>query len=436
MRDLVVTFVFAGLLPFVFVQPYVGILIWYGISYAVPHHLTFGFAYTFPFAQIVGIITLVAWLLSRETKRIPIGATAVLLFMFGTWICVTTVFAVALDVELWRRTLIEISVALLALGIINTPDRLHRLATVTALSIGFYGVKGGLAGVLSAGAIHLHGPPDSPLEDNNDFAVALLMVAPLLFYLHLEARQRLVRQLLLVASILNVVAVLVTYSRGGLIAMTAVLVFGWFKSKRKALHLVALTALAVTITWFMPESWYQRMESIGEYETDRSAMGRYDAWQHALNVVAVRPLMGGGFGTFEPDVFAEFSPGIHPRAAHSIYFQCLGEQGFVGLALFLGLLASAFLDARWVLYRTKGRPEFTRFRRLAAALQVSLLAYVVGGALLSLAYIELIYGLTVIAARLRYETATALAQSGADAASRPLAPAGTWPTGRLLGPAD
>lgn len=432
MRDLVVTFIFAVLLPWVVVQPYVGILMWYAISYAVPHHLTYGFAYTFPYAQIVGFITLVAWLLSREPKRIPIGTTAMLLIAFGMWICVTTVFAVAPDIELWRRTFIEIGVAVLALGIINTPERLHRLAVVTALSIGFYGAKGGLAGVVTAGGIHLHGPEDSPIEDNNALAVALLMVAPLLFYLYLEARKRMVRHMLMAASILNIVAVLVTYSRGGLVALSAILLYGWCKSKRKMPHFVALAALAVTITWFMPLDWYARMESIGEYETDRSAVGRYDAWQHALNVIAVRPVMGAGFGTFTRDVFAEFSPGIEWRAAHSIYFECLGEHGIIGLGLFLGLLISAFLDARWVLQRTKDRPEFTRLRRLAAALQVSLLAYVVGGALLSLTYMELIYGMVMMAACLKHETAIALGRGATDEATRPIGPLGTRPTDGLL----
>jgi probable O-glycosylation ligase (exosortase A-associated) len=405
---------------------------WYAISYGVPHHLAFGFAYTFPFAQIVGLITLVAWLLSREPKRIPIGATAMLLVAFGMWICVTMVFAVAPDIELWRRTIIQVGVALLALGIINTPDRLHRLAVVTALSIGFYGVKGGLAGVVTAGGIHLHGPEDSPIEDNNALAIALLMAAPLLFYMYLEARQRLLRHMLRAALILNVVAVLVTYSRGGLVALGAILLYGWCKSNRKTPHLLVLAAVAATIAWFMPEDWYARMQSIGEYETDQSAAGRYDAWQHALNVVAVRPLVGAGFGTFTRDVFAEFSPGLAWRAAHSIYFECLGEHGIIGLGLFLALIISAFLDARWVLHRTKGRPEFTRLRRLAGALQVSLVAYVVGGTLLSLTYIELIYGIIMIAARLKHETAVALARGATDEATHPIGPVGTRPTNGLL----
>ena len=409
MRDIAVTIVFFATIPFVFAEPYIGILIWYIIAYGVPHHLAFGFAYDFPFAKIIGVVTLAAWLLSREPKRIPVSTNTILLSAIGGWMSLTMYFAINPDPELLRRTLIMIGVAILAQGIITTRRRLHLLVLVTALSLAFYGVKGGVFGILTGGSGHMHGPLDSPIEDNNHLAVHLIMILPLLWYLRGETQKRILRHLLFLAIVLTVICILVTYSRGGFIALSAVLLYGALKSRHKLVSVTVVAAVALSIVSFMPEQWSERMGSIGQYEKDASATGRLDAWRHAVNVATANPLIGGGFGTFTKPVFAEFTPGLHWRAAHSIYFECLGEQGFVGLGLFLALIGNAMLNARWAERRSRDRSDLSRFRHLGAALQASLIAYIVGGAFLSLTYYEILYEITMMAACLRLRTAEMLA---------------------------
>jgi len=48
MRDLFVTAVIFGLLPFIFKRPWVGILVWAWLSYMNPHRLAWGFALISP----------------------------------------------------------------------------------------------------------------------------------------------------------------------------------------------------------------------------------------------------------------------------------------------------------------------------------------------------------------------------------------------------
>ena len=60
MRDALVLMLVAGSLPLIFMRPWIGILVWSWLGYMNPHRLTWGFAYDFPFAQIVGIVTLLA----------------------------------------------------------------------------------------------------------------------------------------------------------------------------------------------------------------------------------------------------------------------------------------------------------------------------------------------------------------------------------------
>lgn len=410
MRDLVLTALIFGLLPFVLVMPAIGILLWYVTSYAVPQHLAYGFAYTFPFAQVIGLVTLAGWLISREQKRLATTPTIALLLAFGAWVSLTTAFALSPDMGKWRETVIKIGVAVFAVQIIRTPQRVRWLALATALSIAFYGVKGGLFAIAAGGARLLHGPPDSPIEDNNDLALALVMVLPLLVYGLWSARAVWLKMGFAATIVLTSVAVLASYSRGGLLALCFVGFYFWLKSRRKIL-IAMMLAVGIAGAWsFMPEQWFQRMDTIGTYGADRSVAGRFEAWRHAVNVVAARPIVGGGFGTFTQRVFAEFSPGTEWRAAHSIFFECVGEQGIVGLILFVSIWLSAFREARRAARLARGRADLPHIAELATMLQVSLVGYVIGGAFLSMTYFELFYGLASMSAAVRLVVADRLAR--------------------------
>ena len=71
----------------------IGVLFWTWLGLMNPHKLTWGFALNFPFAQIVGLVTFVGVLFSREPKRFPVTGVTVVLLMFLSWQLITTVFA-------------------------------------------------------------------------------------------------------------------------------------------------------------------------------------------------------------------------------------------------------------------------------------------------------------------------------------------------------
>src|SRR5690606_2571660 len=98
----------------------------------------------------------------------------------------------------------------------------------------------------------------------------------------------------------------------------------------------------------LPEQWWARMDSISDYQTDESAMGRFNAWGVAWEV-AKHHLFGAGMSYQHPEYF--FLYGKHEtivRAAHSIYFQILGNHGFIGLFLFLTLWIITYREAGWL----------------------------------------------------------------------------------------
>jgi probable O-glycosylation ligase (exosortase A-associated) len=138
------------------------------------------------------------------------------------------------------------------------------------------------------------------------------------------------------------------------------------------------------------------METIGEYKADGSAMGRVNAWHFAFNM-ATDNFMGGGFRSFTPRMFHVYAPNPYDvHAPHSLYFQVLGEHGFVGLALFLAFLVISWRTGNRVLRFCKDNRELKWASDLAAMCQVSLAGYCVGGAFLTLAYADLLYDIVII----------------------------------------
>jgi probable O-glycosylation ligase (exosortase A-associated) len=361
-----------------------------------PHRLTWGFAYDFSFAMVVGLVTIAAWLFSREPKTLPWHPLVLLLAAFAAWVSFTTLFAAYPDHAQWKwdRTIkILLFNGLVTIGLITTRQRLDALIWVIVLSLGFFALKGALFTVLTGGMYRLQGPAGSFIADNNQFGMALLMAMPLVRYLQLSAQSRWMRLGLLVLLVCFLVAVLGTYSRGAVIGLAVTAIALLAKSRhRMRLALVAGLALAAAVE-FMPEHWHDRVASIFAYEEDASAQARFDSWRYGLEIAREHPLVGGGFEIFRGNK-ALTEAGY--RSAHSIYFEVLGEHGWVGAALFLALGLGAYLTARSVIRRASEDQELSWAADLAAMVQVSIAAYAIAGLFLNLATFDLYYHLIAI----------------------------------------
>jgi len=174
------------------------------------------------------------------------------------------------------------------------------------------------------------------------------------------------------------------------------------------------------------------MDTIQTFEQDASALGRINAWWMAWNLALDKPF-GGGFIIYFPEVFARYSPDperVH--AAHSIFFQVLGEHGFIGLFLFVLVGLLTWLTSNQLIKAAKVDPALRWGADLGAMVQVSMIGYAAGGAFLSLAYFDLPYNLMVMAVLalhiVRKQVKRPIAAHGATGQHRAAAP------GPRLGP--
>ncbi|MCX7372357.1 MAG: putative O-glycosylation ligase, exosortase A system-associated [Alphaproteobacteria bacterium] len=402
MRDLAFMATLSVLLCLVLTRPFVGVLLWSWISFMNPHRLVWGFASELSWAAAVFAATLLGCLLAGEPKRLPLNTTIGLILALMLCFTGTSLAALGDPVAVWDKweQVIKVMLGLLVTAALLTERRrIHALVWVMVISLGYYGVRGGLFAIVNGGSYRVWGPPQTMITDNNHLAAALLVALPLMNWLRLQSAHRLVRLGLAAAMALTLMAVVASWSRGALLGLAAVAVVLWLRSTHKlAAGLVLAAALGGAIA-FMPPAWMDRMNTITTYQEDGSATERLVLWDISWRLALSRPLVGSGFtGPYTRDAVDTVAPGGPARAVHSIWFELLGEQGFPAFLLWVGLSVAGLAQA-WRLARLPAdRPELAWARDLGRMAQVSIVAYLVAGSFLSLSYWDFYWTLLVLLA--------------------------------------
>lgn len=422
MRDILVTVLIFGSLPWVMSRPYVGIYIWYWMGIVSPHRYCYGFAYGMPFAQVVAIATLASILKCKDKKAIPWTAGLILLVILYAYMALTSALAWVPSVALakWLDFGKIVLVSLVMTTVIYGRERIHNLMLVTVFSVGFFGLKGGVFSLLSGGSHRVWGPPgDTFISGNNEIGLALVMVLPLLVALGWEEQRKWLRQILFVTATFSAVAIIFTYSRGALLGLGTVLTLMLLKSNKKFLLLLLVIPAVIYGPSLLPEKLTQRAETIGSFEQDQSSMQRVMSWKIAYRIARDYPT-GAGFDFEQPETRQrwlsykdpeDYWLGDHVHVAHSIYFQALGQHGFFGLSLFLAILISGLLLAQGLRLRGRLRPESQWIGNYAAAIQIGLIGFMVSGAFLNKAWFDLIWLYFSLLAVLRRELQVVTSQA-------------------------
>lgn len=423
MRSILVALIIFASLPFIVKRPHFGIYVYSWISYMNPHRLTWGFAYTFPFAMITGALTIFAWLISKEPKKLPITSGTIMMLSVVVWISITTIFALNPEAAIpkWIEAMKVMVITLLSIILLNDRKRIDGLVWVIVISIGYFAFKGGLFSLATGGGGRVYGPPDSRIEENNAMGLATVMVLPLVNYLRLQVQNKWLKRFLTFSIPIMFISALASQSRGAFLAIAMMTIFLWWKSKSKLLIGVAMLVVAAGALSFMPAEYFERLETIQEYEEDMSAMQRINVWILAFKFTLDNPIIGGGFEVlYMPSLWAKYSP--HAEAtihnAHSVYFEVMAMHGFVGLGLFLMTCIVTYFSGNWVIARCKNIPELSWARDLSAMCQVSLLGFLTGGAFLNLAFFDLFWHIVAIPIMVRIIVRDEIPKY----ASRPLSP--------------
>ena len=429
LRSLTLLFVYMTFMALGTQAPFVLTLGYVWVDTFRPQDVAYLILNQLPVAMIMGALTVGMYLLLDRRSPPRLTLVTVLQLALAAWVTLTCTWAVAPQyawdkwdwafktlifsafIPLTIRSRVQIE-AFLHVFMLSLAANLIPFGLKMAISGGGYGQNLGLTS------------GNSGLTEGSTLAAVAIMTIPVCLYLFRHAvlmpRLPLFRLVYIGLAGLAVLTALATFERTALMGLLTLAVVSFIKSRRKLLTLLVGVVVGGIIFLLTSSAWTDRIATINNFNSEGSALGRILVWRWTLGFVGQHPL-GGGFNAFIVD-HIEFPDG-HGRdgiAFHSIYFEVLGEHGWVGLLIFLSILALSLFNLQLASRRARNDPELTWFRDLAAALQVALVVLLVCGAFIGIAFQPMIHylvAMAVSAAEFLRRTLQAAARPDADKAA-------------------
>jgi probable O-glycosylation ligase (exosortase A-associated) len=436
MQALFILGCWASLVALGCVAPFVMALAFIWVDLFRPQDVAPALGEFLPFSLVTAMLTIGTYLLLDRRNPPRLGLLTVLLFLWAGWITLTTTWALHPNAawEKWDwafktivftallpflfRTRIQIEAALLVM-LCAIASNVLPFAVKSILGGGGYGYTYGL---VTSG----WGAEGSTL---GTYAFACL---PLVAYLQrhslLAPSVGWARWAYMAAPGIAIIGAFGTFARAALIACVVWMVLTWWQSRRKLMVVVVMAAAAAGVVPMLGDAWLARISTTFEPRQDESANTRLLVWEWTIDLANRHPA-GAGFNAYLGNRFAWRDANgremvQESRAFHSIYFETLGEHGWVGFTIFMAIFTVFFLDMRRVRRRVRDRPDLEWLGDLARALSHGMLIFMAGSAFIGVAFLPLQYymfALAVSASAALHRAAAAPAESRVA-----IAPPGGW----------
>jgi probable O-glycosylation ligase (exosortase A-associated) len=384
-------------------RPSFGLLTFIFLGVFGPQSLTWGFARTFPFSQVIAVSTLLGICFSSERKTMPGQRELLLLVLLWIFMGISTLFALEPDKasEQYLNISKIFSMIVITCVLINTEAKLRSLIRVIGLSLGFYGLKGGVFAVASGGALVVFGPESTFLYANNSIGLALAMNIPILLYLLKREQSSWLRFLIRAMVIFSYPAIICTYSRGAWIGMGVATLLSVLQSRKKFIAVGAATLVTMLLVAILPQVTPDRLkhryDDLIDYDEEDSAQSRFWNWEFCKRVGFARPFTGGGFDFYKLETYARYYPEFQERwpgkvwSCHSMWLTVFGEQGVIGSVIWLSLLACCMRSLKRFGLNAVSAGEKQSRLDFVNMVKSSMVTYFVVGTFLDAAYFDLFY---------------------------------------------
>jgi probable O-glycosylation ligase (exosortase A-associated) len=396
-----------------FYRPFMGVAVYYLFATLRPQFLwEWALPQNVQWSRFVSLATLAAALgvsaglnppvpPGVERARLRLGRSQILIALFALWIAVTYFTAKSQDAAFdYFVEYIKIFAMMAAsMVLLRTVAQLYCLVIVAALSLGYIAfevnhlyLRNGYLGIAKNGYGGL---------DNNGAGLMLAMGVPICILLwdHIRGRWR---WFFLAVTPVIIHAVLMTYSRGAMLSLLVTSPLVALRCKRR-LQIAALGAFlfVVGVPIMAGPEIQARFFTLEKNEEDDSANTRRQAWAAAWKMANENPIFG--LGIRNANLFSfQYGADIPGRTIHSQYLQIAADNGFVGLGLYLLMVASVFVDCRFCRLAARGRDDVhsRRVYLVATAVETSIALFCFGAAFLSLENAELPFLLLLLGSQL------------------------------------
>ena len=398
-------------------RPFFWVLAYIYIDVVAPQKIGWGFIQALPVSLIAFAAAFAGWLFLDTKQGSRFTVRQALIGMLLLWCGMTTLTA-AFPIEaaakwswVWKALVFAMFLPLT----LRTRLRIEAAALIMVLSIATIVINGGIKTALGGGGygtLSLLVRENAGLYEGSILSTAAVATIPLALWL---ARHGTIfkpdwRVYTFVAGLVFACLLIPvgTAARTGLVC-AAVLAVLLMRSVRYKFLYGGIAALAmVAAIPFLPQSFTERMGTIANHQSDESASTRVQVWKWTLDYVKEKPF-GGGFDAYLGNSFTYETRKVvgegntltvesnevtdKGRAYHSAYFEMLGEQGWLGLVLWLLLHALGVWQKERIRRRFGKNEDGPRSWQwgLANALQQSQVVYLVGALFVGIAYQPFIF---------------------------------------------
>lgn len=379
-----------------------------------PAGIVYGAARDIPFALLIGAAAIGSYLLfdRRDTPRI--GLVTTLTMVLAVWVTLTTVWAEVPELAWvkWDAALKTLMFSVFVPFVIRSRNQIEAFVQVYIFSLAENFVTFGAKTLLTGGgydrSLGLFAG-NKLMGEGADLAMASLVTVPFILFVMRHGRifpKTWWSNIGYIGLIILALATTIgTHERTGLVGMLVLAATVWWYSRYKFRMGLLCVAAAATIAFTAPASWYERMSTISTDAADQSSQVRLLVWKWTLDYVKVHPL-GGGFELYKIDeISTEREDGTgftqRGRAFHSAYFEMLGEHGWPGITLFLGILAATFQALRQARRLARNTSSHAWVGDLSRALRCCLFINMACGAFIEIGFEPIIWYLIALSFALR-----------------------------------
>ena len=346
--------------------------------------------------------TLLGYVLFDITKRFPRLIPNILLVGLWAQMLIST-FASTNSFESQPK-MIEFSkvfvISLLMTALADSEKRVRYLYLGTSLIFGALALRS-FARALIGGAENRSFGPGGMFEDNNDYALLLVMALPIIYYAAKAERARWLKWTLYFCALSTFLTVFFTRSRGGFVGLCVVMFFLAIRTKYKVTGAVFAPLAILLVLALSPDVITDRFRTIQEDgRQDQSAQQRLRAWGVCLEMIADFPLTGVGLRNLMA-IYGRYGDPKDARVAHNSFLQMGAEVGLPALFLMLGMMGLSYFR----LWRARGalrlRAPDSPLIYYTHGLQIALIGYCVSGFFVSRHDLELLYEIVALATTIR-----------------------------------
>ena len=359
----------------------------------------------------------IAWHLFISKSLKPHWSSTHLVFVIWfVWltVCVFSASNKGMAIEYWTGVLVKVFIMVFAISWWLTRFSHFSLVRmgimISGISVALVALSNKMNGIgwVEGTRVTISREYRSQLGDPNDLSLVLMFpVSFLAAELFDKSANKYRRLFAAVGLLLAISGVIATQSRGGLLGIAAILSFFLYQKVKNPIVVGMCAAVAMLAMMVFAGIGDRQSGGAAEDGVDASAMGRIYAWQAAINMALSNPLTGVGVDNFYVNYYF-YSPHWDGKnhAVHSTWFQVLGETGFVGIGIFVLLIASIYRSLSRV-YCINALNHNDQVAVNANALKAGLIGFMVAGTFLTQAFtwpLYIILALTIALEKITVES--------------------------------